>query len=254
MTKPISPPVANRGPIPITSISTALVYDPPIQWVQVTSAGSGGLVVKDEAGTPRTYPGLTTGATLYGPFSELTSMTLAGILAGDGKAPVFAPSGFAAAASNSLGTVQMSVAPATAATPIATGTNDPRVCTVEVALPLVLADGSMAESTIWIPGVIGTITGATLSVNASVTQNDTNYLTYTLGIRDGAGGSASTVASASTKVTGGLAFVAFTALSLGALTNVTTAAISQVTFKSVKTASGQACTGPALLRITYTVP
>lgn len=91
MTKPISPPVANRGPIPISSISTALPYDPQIQWVQVTSAGSGGLVVKDEAGTARTYASLVAGQTLYGPFTELTSMTCSSILAGDGRAPTLPP-------------------------------------------------------------------------------------------------------------------------------------------------------------------
>lgn len=88
MTLPQSPPVANRGPIPISSISTALTYTPPIQWVQVTSAGSGGLVVKDERGDARTYAGLVAGQTIYGPFNELTSMTLTSILAGDGRAPM----------------------------------------------------------------------------------------------------------------------------------------------------------------------
>lgn len=87
-----------------------------------------------------------------------------------------------------------------------------------------------------------------------MTQSDTNYLTFTLGIRDGAGGAASTVAAKSTQVTGGGAFLAFVPLSLGAITNATTAAGSQVTFKSVKTSAGQAVTGPALLNITYTVP
>jgi len=128
------------------------------------------------------------------------------------------------------------------------------VCTVEVPLPLVLADGTMAESTVWIPGVVGTITGATLSHNANVTQSDTDYLTYTLGIRDGAGGAASTVASKTTKTTGGGAFLAFQALTLGAITNATTTATSQITFKSVIGGAGKAVTGPAMLRITYTVP
>lgn len=159
-----------------------------------------------------------------------------------------------ASSSSSLGSVQMSVAPAVAPTPIVVGTNDPRVCTVEVMIDFAATDGSFVESTVWIPGVVGTITGATLSVNASVTQSDTNYLTYTLGIRDGAGGAASTVASQTTKVTGGATFLGFVALTLGAVTNPTTAAISQVTFKSVKTGTGQAATGQGLLRITYTVP
>lgn len=152
------------------------------------------------------------------------------------------------------GTSKLSVAPASAHKPIAVGTNDPRVLQVEIPINLTAADGSFAESTVWIPGVIGTITGATLSVNGSVTQSDTDYLTYTLGIHDGAGGGASTVASKSTKTTGGGAFLAFVALTLGAITNATTASISQVTFKAVKSGNGQASTGPALLRIAYTVP
>lgn len=88
---------ANRGPIPITSISPALTYSTPIGWVQVVSVGSGGLVVKDEGGVARTYVGLVAGQTLYGPFTELTSMTLASMLAGDGQAPPPLVSGAGAA-------------------------------------------------------------------------------------------------------------------------------------------------------------
>lgn len=87
MSNPQSPPVANRGPIPIASLPSALTFAPPIQWVQVTAAGSGGLVVTDEGGVSRTYTGLAAGTTLYGPFASLVSMTLGGILAGDGVAP-----------------------------------------------------------------------------------------------------------------------------------------------------------------------
>lgn len=158
------------------------------------------------------------------------------------------------AATGTKGITKMSVAPASAASPIAVGTNDPRVCQVEYPVDLSSSDGSFAESTVWIPGVVGTITGATLSANAAITQSDTDYLTFTLGIRDGAGGAASTVASKTTKTTGGGAFLAFQALTLGALTNTATTATSQVTFKSVKSGAGQAATGPALLRITYSVP
>jgi hypothetical protein len=159
-----------------------------------------------------------------------------------------------AASTSAAGSSALSVAPAVAASPIAVGTNDPRVNTEEIAIDFVAADGTFVESTVWIPGVIGTITGATLSVNASVTQNDTNYLTYTLGIRDGAGGGASSVASQTTKTTGGGAFLGFQALTLGAITNATTATGSQVTFKAAKTGTGQAATGQGLLRVTYTVP
>lgn len=253
MSKPKGP-YSNRGPIEYSSIASPVTFDPPMPWIHVESAGSGGLVVKAEDGTARTYTGLPAGRTIFGPFAEITSMTLTKITVGDGHPPEDTLTGAAAATNGALGSVQMSVAPAVAATPIATGTNDPRVCQVEIVIDLSSSDGSYAESTVWIPGVIGTITAATLSAPAAITQSDTNYLTFTLGIRDGAGGSASTVASCNTKVTGGVAFTAFQAVSLGSITNATTAAASQVTFKSVKTSSGQAVTGAALLRITYTVP
>ncbi len=79
----------NRGPIPYTSLAAPVDFFPPIGWVQVSSVGSGALVVKDESGTTQSYTGLVAGQTIYGPFKELTSMTLGGILAGDGtQAPV----------------------------------------------------------------------------------------------------------------------------------------------------------------------
>lgn len=224
-------------------------------WVQVIGAGTVVVTTENDNNRTITTDAAEPNACIMGPFKALVSTTATRVRMGIGAMPPIAvPASAVPATTAAVGGTTMSVAPASAATPIAVGTNDPRVCTVDVPLPLVLSDGTMAESTIWIPGVVGTITGATLSANAAITQNDTNYLTFTLGIRDGAGGSASTVASKSTAVTGGGAFLAFVALTLGTITNATTAAISQVTFKSVKTGSGQAVTGPAMLRITYTVP
>lgn len=76
--------MSNRGPIEITSVSTALPYTPPILWIQVISAGSGGLVVVDDNGESRTYTGLLAGdPPLVGPFRQITSMTLAKIRVGD---------------------------------------------------------------------------------------------------------------------------------------------------------------------------
>jgi hypothetical protein len=245
---------ANRGPKPYTSIPSAVTFDPPVAWIHVESAGSGGLVVKTEDGTSQTYTSQPAGRTLYGPFKEITSMTLSRILVGDGKGPEDTSGTAAPAATGALGAVKMSTAASDTANPIAVGTNDARVCQIEVPVALVAADGSFAEMPVWIPGVACTITGATLSSSSAITQSDTNYLTFTLGIRDGAGGSASTVASQTTKTTGGASFTAFQAVSLGSVSNASATATSQVTFKSVKTSSGQAVTNGALLRITYTVP
>jgi len=252
-----SPPLAAFGPIQISSISTAITAPPanPINWVYVSSAGSGGLVVKDQGGIARTYSGLSVGKIICGPFTELTSMTLAGAWYGSGEPPQdIAVATALASTTSALGGVKMSIAPDSAASPIAVGTNDPRVTTVSIPLFVTQADGTLAESTVWIPGVVGTIAAASLSAPGAITQSDTNYLTFTLGIRDGAGGAASSVASKSTQVTGGGAFLAFVALSLGSITNATTTATSQITFKSVKTSAGQAITGLVLLHITYTVP
>lgn len=224
-------------------------------YVQVIGAGT--VVVTTEKGNNRT---ITTdaaepAAVIDGPFSALVSTTATRVRMGIGKAPpIMVPASAVPGTTSAVGGTKLSVAPASAASPIAVGTNDPRVTTVDIPINLTLADGAFAESTIWIPGVVGTITAATLSANAAITQSDTNYLTFTLSIRDGAGGAAAAVASKSTATTGGGAFLAFQELTLGAITNATTTATSQVTFKSVKTAAGQAVTGPALLRITYTVP
>lgn len=257
MTLPQNPPLATFGPVQISSISTAITATQanPIQWVYVSAAGSGGLVVKDQTVTSRTYSGLSVGKIIWGPFTELTSMTLAGLWYGSGVPPQdIAVASALAATTSALGGVKMSVAPASADSPIAVGTNDMRVTTKSVPMFVVQADGSLAESTVWIPGVACTITGATLSAPAAITQSDTNYLTFTLSQRDGAGGSASTIASRSTATTGGFAFLAFQALTLGSLTNTSVAAGSQVTFKSVKTSGGQAIAGLLHLNVTYTVP
>lgn len=224
-------------------------------WIQIIGAGS--TVVVTEKGNSRT---ITTdaaepGAVINGPFSAFTSTSATRVRMGRGKPPALAiPATAVPATASALGGVELSVAPAVAATPIAVGTNDPRVCEVEIPISLDATDGSFVERTVWIPGVIGTITGATLSSSSAITQSDTDYLTFTLGIRDGAGGSASTVASKTSKTTGGASFTAFQAVSLGSLTNATTTETSQITFKSVKSSSGQAVTNGALLRITYSVP
>ncbi len=224
-------------------------------WCQIIGAGT--VVLTTEKGNNRTITtdGAEPGAVIPGPFSALVSTTATRVRLGIGAAPALAlPSAAVPGTASALGGTKLSVAPADAASPIAVGTNDPRVTTVEIPIVLVLADGSCAEYAVWVPGLIGTITAASLTANAAITQSDTNYLTFTLGIRDGAGGSASTVASKSTQVTGGGAFLAFIPLTLGAITNATTTATSVVTFKSVKASGGQAVTGPHLLRITYSVP
>lgn len=92
----------NRGPIEYTSISAGgVAFDPPIAWVQVVTAGSGGLVVKSQDGTAQTYAGLIGGDVYYGPFNEITSMTCSKIRVGDG---VVAPPNPARASASVNGT------------------------------------------------------------------------------------------------------------------------------------------------------
>lgn len=242
----------------VSSADTTTWAAPPnmAAWAQIIGAGSTVLVDESGANVTITTDAAEPACVLPGPWQAFTSTSATRVRMGNGDAPPVpvVPASAVPGTASAVGGTKLSVAPADAASPIAVGTNDPRVCQVEIPIALAAADGAFAESTVWIPGVVGTITGATLSANAAITQNDTDYLTFTLGIRDGAGGAASTVASKSTKITGGGAFLAFVALTLGSITNPTTAAISQVTFKSVVSGAGQAVTGPAVLRVTYTVP
>lgn len=98
MSAVLNPPPKNRGPIEYTSIAAeSFPFPNAIRWIQVVSAGSGGLVVKDERGTARTYTALVAGDVLVGPFTELTSMTCTKIRAGDGDPP--APNSAVAVAS-----------------------------------------------------------------------------------------------------------------------------------------------------------
>src|SRR5262245_44588171 len=82
--------MSNRGPKPYTSISSAVDFTPPILWIQIITAGSGGLVVVDDSGTTQTYSGLTDERVLVGPFRQITSMTCSLIHVGD-SVPVPTP-------------------------------------------------------------------------------------------------------------------------------------------------------------------
>jgi hypothetical protein len=157
------------------------------------------------------------------------------------------------AATGTKGITKMSVAPASAASPIAVGTNDPRVTTYEVLVDFDATDGSLAEQPFPWVSVAGTLTAVSIEGNAAVTQSDTDYCTITLGRRDGAGGAATTMASATTKTTGGIAVLAFRAVSMGALSATAMLATDKLTIKSVVSGAGQAV-GPCILKVTYTVP
>ena len=164
-----------------------------------------------------------------------------------------------AATSGAIGQAQMSVAPAVAATPIAVGTNDPRVTTIEVPIALSGSDGSLAEIPIPrpAPGAACTLVSATIDMAAAVAANDTNYLTLTLAKRDGAGGSATTLVAGTTQATGGVntggGLLAFREVSLGAPSVTAIASGDVLTFKSVKTAAGVA-SGAGKLKLVFSVP
>jgi hypothetical protein len=106
-----------------------------------------------------------------------------------------------------------------------------------------LVDGSAAatlsETAFARAGYAGTILAAYYVPDAALTADDTDYGTLTVKIRDGAGGAAATVASKTTKITGGSGdWTAFVPVSLGAITNGTLAAGSILTALIAKAASG----------------
>ena len=88
-----------------------------------------------------------------------------------------------------------------------------------------------------------TITAVKFIADASVAQDDTDYATITVKQGDGAGGARSTVASKTSATTGGANFVAFTAVSLGSITNAVVPAGGCVTLTIAKAASGKQLNG-----------
>lgn len=175
MTKP-QDPFPNRGPIPFTALTSAQPFSPPIAWVQVTSAGSGGLVVADEGSIARTYSGLVAGQTLFGPFTALTSMTLSGLLAGDGQPPTYASvTGGAAAVAGGGGPVAaISVANVTSLSGLAVTVDGVALSTAGQRVYLA-AQTTAAQNGIW-TAQAGTwvrpgdwATGATIPLGTAIT-------------------------------------------------------------------------------------
>ncbi len=155
-------PYPNRGPTEATSISTPLPFSPPMPWIHVESAGSGGLVVKSESGATKTYTNLPAGRVLRGPFSEITSMTLTRISYGDGNPPTSTLGTVAPGATGSLGAVKLSVAPADSGNPIAVGDNDPRLPGYWQTAATQTASWTVAIDTLYILNTTNTAAVATL--------------------------------------------------------------------------------------------
>lgn len=105
------------------------------------------------------------------------------------------------------------------------------------------ASTTTAESVILSFKSATTISAVKFCADAAVTQSDTDYATITVKQGDGAGGARSTVASATTKTTGGVNLAAFSSVSLGALTNAVVPAGGIVTLTIAKAASGQQLKG-----------
>lgn len=159
------------------------------------------------------------------------------------------------ATTGAAGTVLLTAAPGSATAPTAVSSTDPRVSILEPAVLLSATDGSLVETPIQAPNVASTITTVSIEVPAGTyTKSDTNYITVVLAKRDGAGGSAVPIATATSKVTGGIQLVAFTDVSMGALAGAgapTLLATDKLTITSTKTASGLAV-GWTKMRIAYT--
>lgn len=159
------------------------------------------------------------------------------------------------ATTGAAGAVLLTTAPGSASAPTAVSSTDPRVTVIEEMVLLSATDGSLAEVPIRSPNVAGTITAVSLEVPAGTyTKSDTNFITVVVAKRDGAGGSAVPIATATSKVTGGIQLVAFTDVSMGALAGAgapTLLSTDRLTLASAKTASGLAV-GWTKVRISYT--
>lgn len=109
------------------------------------------------------------------------------------------------------------------------------------------ANTATAETTVLCVKAASTLSAIKLCADGAVTADDTDYLTITVKKADGAGGASSTVAEATSKVTGGIAIAARTKVSLGSLTGPVLAAGSILTVAVAKAGSGKALPTHALI-------
>lgn len=111
-----------------------------------------------------------------------------------------------------------------------------------------LAADEIAETVALRVKAASTLTKLYIIPDDALTADDTNYKTITVAKRDGAGGAGATVASVTTKITGGTGdWAAFTKIDMGALTGAVLAAGSILTVETAKTASGVALPGWTLV-------
>ncbi len=181
-------PRANRGPIDYTTISTAVAYSIPIDWIQILTAGSGGLVVTDEAGTSRTFAGLEAERVLMGPFTGITSMTCTKIRVGDGQPPVALPlSGSLASATAGAGAALIGypdTSSKTTATTVATAVDELFVSalTAQYTIPVDLSAAILAAGTpmaAWADNAGASAPGITLANSKAVGLRWNNWATQT---------------------------------------------------------------------------
>lgn len=104
------------------------------------------------------------------------------------------------------------------------------------------ADGSAGATTAEM--VIAEFKAATtlakvyIAPDGALTAHDTNYATITIKVRDGAGGTASTVVALTTETTGSGDWTAFTKVDMGALSNAVIPAGAILTKTVAKAAAG----------------
>jgi hypothetical protein len=227
-------------------------------WVLIEGVGT--TVLLDETGATFSCvtDALMPNKALPGPWTGFTSTTATRVTMGNGGRvpPVAVPASAVPATSSSTGGVQLSVAPAVAATPIAVGANDARVDTIYLPINLSGTDGTLAEVVAWRAPYNCTITGAFITAGAAMAANNTDFDTFTLANRPLAGpGTPANIAVTTTKAADLNALAAYVEKSLAtsALTNTAVLVGDMLTFKSVIGGAGKA-SGPGLLRITFSVP
>lgn len=178
--------------IEYTSSSTFPVnFDTPAiglaRWFQVVGAGT--VVVTNEDGSTGTF--VCGGGEIFsGGYRQLVSMTCTRVRMGNGQPPI--PTGATpSSTAGTIGGVQMSVAPASAATPIAVGPNDPDLTRAGLEIFGDGSDGALAFD--GIASVLGispsssvyTLTrdifASSIAVSAGVTVNAAGFRVFCQG-------------------------------------------------------------------------
>jgi hypothetical protein len=163
-----------------------------------------------------------------------------------------APGGAGTIANGTIGATQLAANGVITAKILNANVTAPKLSAVANSRAIVVPLGAVAATTsqvVFVAPTAGTLNAAKIVTKDAVAANDTNYWTFALTDKGAAGAGTDKIVEKTTKVTGGSALVAYTALDLGTLnaTHKVLAAGDVVLFTATKAADATALAEAALM-------